>query len=515
MSKKDIFVIFPYLKTTNRVLLRGIVFRSSEDLEGLSLEQQKHLKTLFAMFFLRNNLRIKRMVYACVELEEHDNINQNLQQRLYEAQILINYRYASGDLVLHQEHASMYTLTTTKIPQSSIWPEDHPQIDHNVENMTPEDVSSNKYIDGYDGMLNGRSIFWVVPGNRTYPPVPHLSLNISQDLWFDIGVFAEAERNWAWVDFLKGYKRENTELENRLFTAMDWYNRGTVTDTNEPEMLLNLAVAFESLFSLESTDKVTARFEETVMTLLGSFPRLDSWLKQFYDARSSVVHKGMTQHYLFYTKDREKTRFPSGYGEKDTAELTYGSLTSSGRRIFRLCLTTMLSGAKMAEDDRLSSLFVHNQERLSKILRLLNQKTQLPEQRLHSIAEVVNDLHDHHPWSSEDRILSETLVAVGNSVIQTYLATKPQLSEQAETLVQEVLQQLQRKDISADEKLDFFERIAPTLSQGLSNPAANQPSQGKQYPLATVLYLLSYVASPHFLTRKWMRPQNGSQGPSS
>src|SRR5256885_805748 len=129
MNKKDVFVIFPYLKTTNPILLRGIVFRSSDDLEGLSLEQQEHLKTLFAMFFLRNNLRIKRMIYACVELGEDAKINQNLEQRLYEAQILINYRYASGDLVLHQEHASMYTFTTTKVSPSLIWPEDHPQID--------------------------------------------------------------------------------------------------------------------------------------------------------------------------------------------------------------------------------------------------------------------------------------------------------------------------------------------------------------------------------------------------
>jgi hypothetical protein len=169
----------------------------------------------------------------------------------------------------------------------------------------------------------------------------------------------------------------------------------------------------------------------------------------------------------------------------------------------------------MAEDDRLSALFVHNQERLDKILQQLNQKIESPEQRLHSITGIVNDLHDHHPWSSEERILSETLVAVGNSVIETYLATKPQLSEQAETSVQEVLQQLQRKDISADEKLDFFERITPSLNRGLSNDTVNQSAREVQQPLATVQDLLSYVASPHFLTRRWMRPQDGSQDPSS
>lgn len=246
-----------------------------------------------------------------------------------------------------------------------------------------------------------------------YPPVPRLSLNISQDLWFDLGAFAEAERNWAWVNFLQGYKRENTELEDRLFTAMDWYNRSSVEDLDEPEVLLNLAVAFESLLNLENTDKVIARFEETVMTLLGSVPRLDSWLKQFYDARSSVAHKGMSQHYMFYAKDREKTRFPSGYGGKNTAELTYRSLTTSGRRIFRLCLTTILSGAKMAEDDGLSSLFVHNQERLEKILQQLEQKTEPPEKRLHFIAEAVGNLHNHH-WSSHELVRSETLTLLPN-----------------------------------------------------------------------------------------------------
>jgi hypothetical protein len=40
MRKKGVFIIFPYLKTTKRVPLRGSVFRSSHDLEGVSAEHQ-------------------------------------------------------------------------------------------------------------------------------------------------------------------------------------------------------------------------------------------------------------------------------------------------------------------------------------------------------------------------------------------------------------------------------------------------------------------------------------------
>jgi hypothetical protein len=506
VTKKDVFVVFPYLKTTEPVVLRGILFRSSNDLEGLSPEQQSHLKTLFAMFFLRNSLRIKRMIYAHIELSEDHEMNRDLQQRLYEAQTLINYLYSTphptmGDPFLHREHASLYTFTTAKVHSSSIWPEDHPQIDYNVENVPEEDVPRHQYIDGYDGMLNGRLVFWVIPSSRIYAPVPHLSLNISQNLYWDLEQFTEKAKHWAWVDFLRGRKYKNEELEERLFTSIEWYNRSTTEDVDEEEVLLDIAVAFESLLNLENNDKLTARFRETVMILLGSTPRLDSWTEQFYNARSSVAHKGKAQHYMFYAMDWDKNRLPNVYSGKDTKALPYRSLTTYGRRIFRLCLTVMLSNARIAEDDGLSSLFVHNQERLEMIRQQLKQTSESPEKRLNSIAEAVGDLHGHH-WSSQELIPSELLVTVGRLVIEAYLETKPQFSEEVERLVQETLQQLRQQDISIDEKLHLFQRIIMVLRQ--NNSVMDPSLLGTQQPLTIVLSLLNYLESPGFLTRKWM-----------
>src|SRR5205823_5282952 len=95
MNRKDVFVVVPYLKTTKPVDIRGILFRSNDDLEGLSPEQQTHLKSLFAMFFLRNDLRIRRMTYAHFELVEDPELNNSLIRQLYEAQTLINYLYST------------------------------------------------------------------------------------------------------------------------------------------------------------------------------------------------------------------------------------------------------------------------------------------------------------------------------------------------------------------------------------------------------------------------------------
>jgi len=38
----------------------------------------------------------------------------------------------------------------------------------------------NDFAPGYDGMLNFMEHFWVVKGSRVYPPVPHITLNISK-----------------------------------------------------------------------------------------------------------------------------------------------------------------------------------------------------------------------------------------------------------------------------------------------------------------------------------------------
>src|SRR5258708_35662404 len=115
MGKEVVFAILPYLKTSESLIMRGIRFRSSDDLADLAPEQQEHLKTLFSMFFLRDDLRITRMIYALLELEDDPEANQRLFQRLSQAHALIGYLSSMPqppreDPFLPLEHASMYSM---------------------------------------------------------------------------------------------------------------------------------------------------------------------------------------------------------------------------------------------------------------------------------------------------------------------------------------------------------------------------------------------------------------------
>jgi hypothetical protein len=65
MSEESyIFAFFPYLKTTKPVHYRGITIRGTDDLTDLPSDAISHFEKLRTMFFLRDHLRIKKMVYA-------------------------------------------------------------------------------------------------------------------------------------------------------------------------------------------------------------------------------------------------------------------------------------------------------------------------------------------------------------------------------------------------------------------------------------------------------------------
>src|SRR5947209_1627622 len=172
-DKKDIFVVFPYLKTSKPVPVRDILIRSSDDLEELFSEQQDHFRALFAMFFLREDLHITHMMYAHREVGADSEVDNKWLDRLYEAQLLINYLYSTphplGNPSLHLEQASMYVFQVDNFSSGLIWPSD-PHVDYSVENLAKDAHPIEKNVSGYYGLLNHSSYFWVVAGNRIYPP---------------------------------------------------------------------------------------------------------------------------------------------------------------------------------------------------------------------------------------------------------------------------------------------------------------------------------------------------------
>ena len=89
MSTNELFIVLPYLKTSSPVMVRGIQFRSSDDIDFLPKETQEALKAIFSVFFLRDNLRIKRMTYAYISPDSAVRKSGYVLQRLKEAQDII------------------------------------------------------------------------------------------------------------------------------------------------------------------------------------------------------------------------------------------------------------------------------------------------------------------------------------------------------------------------------------------------------------------------------------------
>ncbi len=389
----DSYAIFPYLRTSEPVQCCGLTLRSSRDLKGLTGENRAHLKKLLPMFFLGDHFRIREMTYAILPASSDDEVRQRQARALWRARTLMAYLYGNpdkdGQPFYRFEHASCCWMMPGRVSRWSLG-----------ETKRAQDLWPSKSrptfdewhcTDGYHGVLNANIHLSAVPGSRLYPPAPGIYLNHNQDLFSDLLVFDSRPYSWALEHLFEEEDGEPTEISRRAFNALEWYNRASALNISEDVALLNLAVALECLLNLEPGEGVTRRFKETITTLLGPVPRLDSWLEQFYTERSRIVHDGGSPHLEFYPVDNDKKHLADARKEKAQA---HGWLSGHARRVFRLCLQTILSGALMAQEANLAGSMVPNDQRLQRIVRALDDTSHSPLDRLLGIRRDVVDLNE-------------------------------------------------------------------------------------------------------------------------
>lgn len=412
------FAFFPYLKTSGSVAYRELTIQSSDDSDELPSDAIQHLETLRTMFFLRDHLRIRKMSYAFHASGEGFSASEFTRQ-LIEFQSLVRFVYSAphptfGDPFLRYEHASLYILQPKAVSKHLL------VSDHNVE-ILPEaqslEFDPGNETDGYEGRLNDESYFWATRGSRIFPPTARLWLNISQDLSVDFNYRLSPSRLYApVVEYFKTRDRTDN-LGERILTALTWYNRSIRLDIDESVALVSLAIAFESLLNLEPGKRVTARFKEAVGLLVGDVPRLDSWLTQFYEARSQIVHEGRSTRLVFVASD--EPRKSSG-----RPELEYRSLVSYGRRVFQTCVATVLTGAQVAERLRLASLLVTNRQRLERICQVLSNEDEASSDRIVAASHDVRDIATYR-FVAEKGLEVEQLIGTAKLMVQQYLDSAP------------------------------------------------------------------------------------------
>jgi hypothetical protein len=402
--------IFPYLKTSVDVQYKNIRIISSSDTSRVPTEIVAYVTELCSIFYLRHDVQIKKVSFAYRITEDEVQSPTSFINDLDEFQTLIRYIYSSphptsGNPFLNFEHSSYFLFRPKQVSKYLLFSE-HNTIIHADINTYSIDEFGN--IQGFEGLLNNRSPFWITRKDKITSQTAHIWLNISQDISLD---FNRNSPLYQPVIAFFSYKTDNEDLRSRVITAINWFNRSLLTNIDDDVALVNLAIAFESLLGLEQGNKVTERFKETVCTLLGGFPRLDSWLSQFYHARSEIVHDGKSQRLSFLPVDKSDI--------KVTNKPEYQPLISYGRQIFQACTTSILTGSMLAEHMSLPSRLVTNQQRIKTITEKLSSKTTPAHDAILSVEKEIIEIESYR-FVPESGLKVDELLFVGIVLSKKY-----------------------------------------------------------------------------------------------
>jgi hypothetical protein len=401
--------VFPFLKTVAPITVGSFTFRSTVDTAGLEAEDAARVAEVAAMLYLQDDLRIRSASYALLAPLNLDGPgipwrmppamsakSEEQMAELERLQAIVAYCYSaphvtSGSPFFRYEHSSLAIFSPEPVFLNLVRPENH------VEASLPSDsLQGDAFgrVSGYRGLYNFRQHFWVAKGSRCYPPVQHLGLNIAQDLSSDISqFFREAPQHGLLPELLRQPTGSTAE---RVLTAIAWYNRANSVVSDDHAAIVDLAIAFETLLGLPQEAK-KEQLNSALFLLLGRTPRLPEWEKQFYAARSEVVHSGRANRLQFVP-------VPS-----KTGKTPYRDLLADGRQIFQLCVGTLLFGAFLAERSGLADKMVPNQERFEQIIKTLDSDSLSPEERLSAIDSTIR-LVARYRFVNDPGLLDQTLI---------------------------------------------------------------------------------------------------------
>ena len=390
------------------------------------------------MLFLRDDLRIHSSSHAALPYIDLDDPGDALQG-LDRLQAIVAYCYSAphatlGHPFFRYEEASLVIFSPARVPATLVRPEHLVDPVGSDSSLVPDQWGR---VQGYHGIYNFKEHFWVAKGSRVYPPVPQMGLNISQDLSIDLErVFAESLS----YQFLPALIEDPpSALSDRIVTSIKWFNAANSYWVDEQAAIVNMAVAFETLLEL-SDDRKKDPVADSISLLLGRIPRLDEWVRQFYEARNEIVHKGRT--------DRLRHFIPSSPKGQETR--LYRSLLSFSREVFQACVGALAFGARLGQKYDLAEKLVTNRERFDEINRILSDKIASPAERLQLIADRVETV-DRYRFVGESALTIETMLGCVRRAAEALLACDASLESPLKDRLERV--------VGADLSPDFYEAL--------------------------------------------------------
>jgi hypothetical protein len=495
LGKTPLYGFFPYLRTSETVVIRGVGLKDTRQLHQEAEDVRAPLESLRGMFRTHDGAPIEDMIYTVHPAPPDGASQEKLFKQLQEVQLLVAYLYTTphpaGGTILSSDHASFFLFRPERIPLTL----SRPSAALDLEKRIHLGESEGGFVQGFDGARDWNCHFWVSAGSAVYPSTPYFWRNDYQDLSSNFREFLSHSHNWPLEDLCRRPVSDDVTHE-RVFVALQWYARSCRYAADDAERLLALAIALESLLWVREGERLTERFKDAVLTVLGPVPRLDSWLEQFYQARSKTVHEGRPHQLAFFAADRGDL----GKLRKGQADLMpHGTLLEYGLRIFRMCLCAILSGAALAEEQRLSELFVHHSERLKKICTCLRDTTRAALERLAGVRQDMSDLCDVTMPSGELLALQpgvtlEQLFGTCSLVLKTLQEASPKLSPEGASLLAEAVSEGSK---GSPEQLKRLEALATLLQKELQAAEIGVP----RAVVDGVCSFLHFMSSPGFSIR--------------
>lgn len=465
-----LFAILPYIRTEEAFPVAGITFRDSHDTAKLTPDEIDHLQKITSLFYLSEEKPVEAVVYAVLGLPDDRVGADALVQQLRRAHTILTFLVTNERLYDTYEQLTMYLA----VPQD-VFP-----------------LEEASFVPGYGITVNWLDYCEIAPGTKLYPPKPYPFLFIPKGRSIS-GLQFLFESNYLLYGlerFVRGNNLNQPEEANRLKTilrAMQWYNRSFSEFDSEEEKVIHLAVAFETLLHEPGAANVRIRDElkSHLRGLFGEAAGLSTWVDQFYDERSRVLHEGFAATLRFVA------------GDKNVAErrLLLDSLVSYGGRLLRMCIFNILHATLLAEDANLNAWFVHEETRLQDICKGLNNGELTAEQRLASVLRLVFDLETYRTFYSGQReVALKTVHAVGKKLIRTYLEAHPD----TELGIRQRLQAISNMGVDNPTNLRHaYLDLHTELRRGLGT------CKGKYWPresFQALAHFAEYASSLHFHT---------------
>ncbi len=410
--------VFPYLKTSKTVSIRGCSFFSMDDIQKLEPPKRAFIQEVLGLFYIKDGYRPTEMACCLIDATRFEGDESGTLEEFSRVRNLVCYVYSMTHLPLGTPFLSDENCVLALVlPSDEAFPLYHPddRVTQCTKTVEIERDASGR-VPGHKVHLVDFETTWVPKDGRLFPISNSVILNHSQDLSHDLP-YSPAEKFSA-KSFLVSEGSLDSELEKKVFTALRWFNRSSSGLGNESTELVHLAIAFESLLNLPKDGKKEG-FRNSVSLLLGHVINLDEWLRQFYDSRSQIVHEGEAESVvltLHLTGDKSGS---------SRARLL--SLVSYGRQIFAACLDAIVAGHSSSRYFGLSSQLASNHGRWLKVHMQLDEPGPAG-QKLLSLAQEADEI-SLFLYHSDDSLTEDSVMGAMRKVFEAYVNTNPQIPD--------------------------------------------------------------------------------------